>query len=459
MADLGWGVGGIQQANQDYQAQQLFNLSMAEGQQKLEVGRRAIAQQDAQLAALRKMAAAQAGQTPADEPTQLEHIAQIMLDTGQPDAYREMVSTAATLRHNQAESQKIQMDLGQTKLKLLGTLYEGVTDDATKQRADAMYPMQLAAMGLPPEKSPYAGQRFSPQLVTDLQNGVTTALQRIDMDKARAEIQRINDTDVAERHRVALIDAETESHKAYVARVKKAGGDTPSDKALEPITDLIAGDYGKQTKDNLPERRSIARDIYDRAQDYVNNSGLTREEAMKKAYQDAKQRGTMKGLEADQKQGLESVVTQIDGLLAKIRTGVPVAGGFGTLERWGEKVIPGTRNTSIEFASGMRLLIPQLSKALDVKSRTSAKEREQFDSAVNSLKAFSTAKEAEAKLQVIRKVLTGQDERSGSIDRTSRGGTPKVSSQADYDAIDTSNGPVQYIAPDGTTRTKPKRTT
>jgi hypothetical protein len=309
MSEL-WGfASGIQQAQQSQQNQMLTNLQLSEGAQKLAAGDIAIKQADIQLQSQQRMLSllqgAQATRSSSGSPGQqasaqseslalnMDMLANFALESGMPEQAKEYANSASTIRKNQASVEENQAKLQQQHAMITGSLMENVHDQQSFDNALMIYQLETG------QKSPFSGQRYSPQLADQIRNRASTILQQsaIKLNDARAKEASAQTEDAKARQ--PLIEAQKREADARTAYLEKHGGaaNLPSASDLKSVTDLIASSYDVDTTQDAANARVIARPIAERSKELMQgNPSLTQSAAARRAYQEALTRGDLAGL-------------------------------------------------------------------------------------------------------------------------------------------------------------------
>lgn len=309
MSEL-WGfASGMQQASHDSQSQMLTNLQMQEGAQKLAAGDIAIKQADLQLQSQQKMLSllqgAQATRSSTGSPGQqasaqseslasnMDMLANFALESGMPEQAKEYANSASSIRKNQSSVEQNQAKLQQQHAQITGSLMENVHDQTSFDNALMIYQLETG------QKSPFAGQRYSPQLADQIKNRASTILQQstIKMNDAKAREAEAQTEDA--KHRQPLIDSQKKEADARTAYLEKHGGtaNLPSAGDLKSVTDLIASSYDVDTIQDAANARVLARPIAEAAKQMMQeNPALTQSAAARRAYQEALTRGDLAGL-------------------------------------------------------------------------------------------------------------------------------------------------------------------
>lgn len=308
MSELwGW-ASGVQQANQDQQKQMLTNLELSEGAQKLAAGDIAIKEADLHLQQQQKMLSLLQGATTASSkgtPAQrvdaqtesmasnMDMLANFALESGMPEQAKEYANTASTIRKNAAAVEENQAKLQQQHAQMTASLMENVHDQSSFDNALMIYQLETG------QKSPFAGQRYTPQLGDQIRNRATTILQQsqIKLNDAKAKEAAAQTEDAKARQ--PLINAQEREANARAEFLQKHGGgaNLPTASDLKSVTDLIASSYDVDTTQDAANARVLARPVAERAKEMMSeNPSLTQSAAARRAYQEALTRGDFAGL-------------------------------------------------------------------------------------------------------------------------------------------------------------------
>jgi hypothetical protein len=308
MSELwGW-ASGEQQAQQDQRQQMLTNLQMAEGAQKLAAGDIAIKeanmhlqQQQRMLSLLQGATTASSRGTIADQveartesmASNMDMLANFALESGMPEQAKEYANSASTIRKNAAAVQENQAKLQQQHAQMTASLMQNVHDQQSFDNALMIYQLETG------QKSPFAGQRFSPQLADSIRQRAVTILQssQIKLNEAKTKEAEAQAADAKARE--PLIRAQEREADARTAYLEKHGAaaSLPTASDLKSVTDLIASNFDVDTNQDMANARVLARPVAERAKEMMaENPALTQSAAARRAYQEALTRGDFAGL-------------------------------------------------------------------------------------------------------------------------------------------------------------------
>lgn len=300
---------GVSQAEADQRAQELHSLAMGEGQVRLEQAQMTLASQKQMMDLMKGLdtgPTAPGGPAGPGSPQDamssiagdksdgladsLDLMANLSMKSGLPAQAKDFAVSASTLRKNAAEIQKDKTAGMITELNLVGSLMDGVHDEASWRQANAMYQMQTG------KPTPYAKLPYNPQVVEELRRGIMSAKDRALTASAQA---REKASEAVEKDRTAmlpLIRARTALTEERTIALKKAGAVTkiPKPADIKSITDLLVKDYGASM---LPEEaRVIARPVAERMLEIMKSQAIPQSQAAMKAYQEAKAAGDFGGI-------------------------------------------------------------------------------------------------------------------------------------------------------------------
>lgn len=290
---------GESQAYADIRANKLAEMTLAQGSVALEQAKLNLSSQKQMIEMMNQpgpQAQAQGGKPPPtvsqsfDLSSQMERLSQMALASGMPEKAREYAVAGSTLKNQASAIAKNDLDAQLKHFTLIGSLMAGVHDEASWQRANKIYQMQVGS------PTPYAKLPYDPRVVEEIQMGATSAKDRALTSAAQAR-QQASEAAVAEREaRVPLIRAQTKLAEERTTTLKKAGAVTLIPKAgdIKAITDLIVKDYGAGV---LPEdARVMARPVAESMVHMIKAEGLAPSVAANRAYQEAKAAGVFGGL-------------------------------------------------------------------------------------------------------------------------------------------------------------------
>jgi hypothetical protein len=308
MSELwGW-ASGQQQASQDQQKQMLTNLELSAGAQKLAAGDIAIKQANLQLQQQQRMLSLLQGATRASSrgsPAQqsqaqtesiasnMDMLANFATESGLGEQAKEYANTASTIRKNASQVEMNQAKLQQQHAGLTASLIENVHDQQSFDNSLMIYQLETG------QKSPFAGQRYTPELREQIKNRATTILQQsqIKLNDAKAKEADAQADDA--KHRQPLIDAQEKEAEARTAYLEKQGGahKLPTAGDLKAVTDLISSSYDVDTTQDAANARVLARPVAERAKEMMeDNPALTQSAAARRAYQEALTKGDFAGM-------------------------------------------------------------------------------------------------------------------------------------------------------------------
>ena len=397
MPDIFGAPVGIMAVDQDQRDQAQTMMTLAQGAQKLQMGQMELQKQTALMQRLSQRqpgiqnlsggASGFSGATSHDLSSDLMAYAQDALDTGNVEEATKAANTATDIQKNNSSMQKATFDTNVKRLNIMGTLMDGVYDQATWQRANAEY---QAEMG---EPSPYAKYQFNPDLVQKIKNGVVSAKDKAYISNQESQTKLHGVQAQKDRYDMAKIAAETQKIKDQDALIRKNGGKPPTNMELEPVTDMISADYGKAvTKE---QARTLARPIYDRAKELINDEGLQPQEAVNRAFAEAKQSGGLRNIEPEKKpkDQAASIIEDLRGQIASARaargTGrglnkmirrLPITGVGGYVRRFDETIAQNVWDSEEDGAKQFRASIQTLRtmapKLITGSARSAKDERE-----------------------------------------------------------------------------------
>lgn len=296
---------GESQALSDIRQQQLADMSLAQGSVALEQAKLNLDNQKQMMAMMQEgmqTGQPQGGQVGAQNPpssgnsqsyslaTMMDKLSIMAATSGMPEKAREYATAGSTLRHQASQIADTEFKETLKKLDYIGSLMEGVHDDATWKQANAMYQL---TMGQP---TPYAQLPYNPRVVEELKQGVATAKDRATTNAAKAR-QAASEAATAEREaRVPLIKAQTRLANTREENLRKTGGASllPKAEDVRAVSDLIVKEYPSV----MPEDARVrARPVAEEAVRLMKQTNLSRSEAVNRAYQNAKAGGAFGGLQ------------------------------------------------------------------------------------------------------------------------------------------------------------------
>ncbi len=230
-----------------------------------------------------------------DTAGQLEEIAEMSLNAGlitqgsnTAKAAGYLRGRAAQVEHWQALQQKTALETKAKQIGLLGSLVNNVTDQASWDRAMAIYQFNTG------EPSPYAGIPYSPELAGQIRDGAISAGKQIEL-KLREEENASKERNRSSAEKLRDVRIRTEDERARIAReredrlAKNGGGRVPTTPTedIRQATRLITKDFPK-----LEGTLEAASSIASEAQLLLRrNPALDRGQAIQQAFNTAKLRG------------------------------------------------------------------------------------------------------------------------------------------------------------------------
>lgn len=300
---------GISQAEADVRAQELHSLAMGEGQVRLEQAQITLASQKQMMDLMKGLntgptapggpagpankqdaMSSLAGDKSDGLANSLDLMANLSMQSGLPAQAKDFAVSASTLRKNSVEIQKDKTASMITELNLVGSLMDNVHDQASWQKANAMYEIQTG------KPTPYAKMPYSEELVNQLRTGIMSAKDRALASAAKARENSSEALTKEYQARIPLIKAQTRLAEERTIALKKAGAVTkiPKPSDIKSITDLMTKDFGASL---MPEEaRVIARPVAERMLEIMKSQSITQSQAAMKAYQEAKANGDFGGI-------------------------------------------------------------------------------------------------------------------------------------------------------------------
>jgi hypothetical protein len=282
-------------AQKQQQEAAMFGLSYAEEAQKVQVGAIQLAQQQKMLQMLQQRAVGQPGQPSSNDALdssieEMYSMAGMYEATGQLDKAGKLFSQASTMRHNQADIESKRLTESMKAFNTMSSLMDGVTDQASWQRANATYELATG------QKSPYAQLPYSPRVVEKIKAGIASAKDRAATKAAEA---RTRDSDAAaleHKARIPLIAAQTQLTKDRDAAITKAGGKAllPNAQDISAVKEILGAKFGADPLD--PETQMVARQIAERKKELQVNEQLSPAEAAARAVKEAHEAGLLRGI-------------------------------------------------------------------------------------------------------------------------------------------------------------------
>lgn len=308
MSEL-WGIpGGMSVRRREDMAQQLNDLAVHKGEQDIQQGQVALQTSELALQAQKKMleyldhrddqtkdakigSPKLGGSAETDTlPDTLDDLAAMALASGMPTQAADYAAKASTIRNQASEIATRETTRRLKNLEVATNLLDNVTDEKSWNQANALFSMETG------QPSPFAGHRFSPQLVEQVRGSLQSAK---DQALTAAAVARAKASEAATKEREAripLIRAQTELTRTRDNNLRKTGatGVMPKAEDLRAVTDLLNSEYmGSVTPEDA---RVLARPVAERMTELMRNNQLTRSQAAARAFQEAQAAGDFGGL-------------------------------------------------------------------------------------------------------------------------------------------------------------------
>jgi hypothetical protein len=285
--------------------------SQALGMQKLAEGRQTIQENDIKIETAKRSLQAQdrimeflktsnsKGQpSPSDSvqhaANEMLSIADIQLQSGQTQAASKSMTTASTLMANQAYIDKQQND----ELIRNSGIVHNVIDPATIHNQQEFDMAQQRIAIETGHKSPYMGQKYSPELVKAIHDSAVSVKDEA-LIKDRLSSAKLHEEQykVAEFNLTKKLPAETSLIEARERNLGKVGAKDliPTSGDLRGITDLAEQYLGPGSVDPTT-LRAASRKASEEARTLIKRDGMKPSEAYKTAFEHAKAREDFAGL-------------------------------------------------------------------------------------------------------------------------------------------------------------------
>jgi hypothetical protein len=220
---------------------------------------------------------------------QMLRMSQAALEAGLPDKAREYASTASTLRSQNSEIEKRQYDMQLKDFEVADSLMADVRDEESWQFAQDQFELRTG------KPSPYKGMPYDPEVIPRLAAGITTAKERAATKAAEARV-KASEAEVRERGaRLGLIDSQKKLNERRREVLGKEGVSAdPKPVDVTTMDEMFTTYYGVIPKEEMR--------VYTRraAEDIPNilkqNPGMSRREAAKVAFDQAREDGIFAGV-------------------------------------------------------------------------------------------------------------------------------------------------------------------
>jgi hypothetical protein len=441
MPDIFGAPVGIMSVDQDRRDQAVTMMNLASGAQKLELGQMELQKQRSimqQLAQRQKVGpsddgrASLPGATTPDLAHDMFDVAGIAMNAGDFEYADKLATTGTKLMEGTAKIQKETFDTNIKRLNTMSNLMDGVYDQATWQKANAEYQAMTG------EPSPYAKYQFNPDLVEKIKVGVVSAKDKAYITKQGADVALDRVRAAKDLHDINKIDAETQKIRDQDKLLLKNGVKPPTNMELEPVSDMISAEYGKAvTKE---QARTLARPIYDRSKELMNEEGLSSSQAVNRAFEEAKLSGGLKNLQPEKKPKdqaasiIEDLRGQIAGARAARGTGrgvdklihrLPITGAGGFVRRLDETIAQNLwdsdEDSAKQFRSSLQTLRTMAPKLITGSARSAKDEREMTKDIVPGLEpgaSETSTLKALDKLDALLHGTLGTDQEPGRTGQT-----------------------------------------
>ena len=312
MAEQLWGWAGGQQAAQQFnQAQEMHQLVVQEGQQKLamfpldvqekelriKTGTIALEKQQQMLKLLQARQTAE-GQpaTPTEMAEQLARqqaeLSEIALNSGDFGASSKAANAASSLLAHNAKITEMTTKAQIQKHKDIAELLGGATDakgwDTAKQLFVTLHPDEAKD----PDVQKVLQQPYSPGLVKGLQDSIETEVNKANIQAAKARAANSYAQAAEARFRTEkLLPKQVEATDARITHLKKAGAGNlvPKPADINEIVKLAVERIPDAAGDEVQKDRiyNLSREVAAQAKEYEVVDGMARSEAQDKAFQEA----------------------------------------------------------------------------------------------------------------------------------------------------------------------------
>jgi hypothetical protein len=284
---------------------QLFELSMAEGKQKLQAEALTIEERQMTLDNSKALQKLQGGvlkslatqpTDPSADPTEQTTNSLFAIGTadilgGFPQQGGEFIKQATAIAKNHADITIKGSEAQQKKLSFVA----GGLADVHDQQSWETFNMMAASEFKGAMDPKIAGKPYSPQLIKMLMDSTQTLLQKARTERENA-LSRLDAVHVQESEaRVPLIRAQEQAALATAAAKRKNTGKASEAKAqdINRVADLITTSYPDVPKD---QARTLAGPIAEEAVKLVKEQELTPPQAYHKAFNRARDHGSFWGL-------------------------------------------------------------------------------------------------------------------------------------------------------------------
>ncbi len=305
---------GQRLAEKDKLDQQLAELSIQQGQQQLKRGEVAIQKDQVDLENARVTQARQteflkllkesqgsgeggtAG-TPAegkDLAGRLEELAEASMTAGLPEQAADYASKAASIKNNNSLIKSRENDERNRRLNYAAGLLDGVQDEQSWKQANMLYTVEFG------EESPFAKLDFSPELVQQIKDSVTTQRQKSLIEAANLKAESADEQLAKIKSQTDLNRARKKQVEVRTTNLEKTGDKTtvakPGDTKV--ISDMIKSKFGSGSNEEI---NGIALPIAERMLQLQKELNLPRSEAAARAFKEAEDGGDFGGLRVKRK--------------------------------------------------------------------------------------------------------------------------------------------------------------
>ncbi|MDX2059920.1 MAG: hypothetical protein SFV24_19075 [Gemmatimonadales bacterium] len=289
---------GARLANQDSQSRRMNELAIQQNTLQLETQQIALDQQK-RMQALMEGVDVPTADGPPDMAEVMDTMAGLAIRSGNPEKAKEYASTASTLRKNTVEAAEKQQAQLMRRLDMLSGLADNVTDELSWRQALGTFAMLDPEGAASAEFQQISQMPYDPGTVEQLKQGFASAKDRTaaEANAARARLYGAQTAEV-EFRRKHLLPAQTAAAAARAEALRKSGAPgskIPQAGDVNVVKDLIKRDFGATADPADVALR--AREIAEHGLEIFGKTpGITKSEALRRAYAEAKQNGALGGM-------------------------------------------------------------------------------------------------------------------------------------------------------------------
>lgn len=287
-------AGAFSKSQMDSQSIQLNNLVIGETKVKLQQEQIGLQMMQDQQKALKGIVDGTHGSTGTTADT-LDTIANVLMTTGKPEAGAKIAGQASTIRHNEQLTEASKQKVLMTDLKTASQIISSVPD-SEEGWEQAKFLAKVEGLDKDPQVAKLLEQNYvpaqggRPSLMKALKDSLMTETQKQNVLLARARTDKVYEDEKSAKIRDQYVKTRTEESKVRTDKLRKIGGSgaAPKPEVVRLAKNMVLEDYTTRNDREGAAVNLYAEDIAQAATDIMSRSSLTREQAIRKAYNEYK---------------------------------------------------------------------------------------------------------------------------------------------------------------------------